>query len=285
MGRLFLLTTSNRKKGGRSLIFFSALLFFLLPFTKAQANEEKPIVVLTTSYNNRRWVEKNLKSIFRQEYTNYRVIYIDDASQDETPDQVEIWVKRQKEKPRFDLVRNTTRRGALANIYYAIHERCADEEIIVSLDGDDWFYDTLVLRRINQVYSQKEVWLTHGTLIEFPTHTLGWSIPIPKDVILHNAFRKYRCPSHLRTFYAWLFKRIHLDDLQYEGDFFSMTWDQAMMFPMIEMAGERHAFIPEITYVYNMSNPINDNKIDPKLQRNLEALIRAKTPYQRIQEK
>ena len=76
-----------------------------------------------------------------------------------------------------------------------------------------------------------------------------------------------------------------MEDLQYEGRFFSMTWDQAMMFPMIEMAGERHAFIPEITYVYNMSNPINDNKVDPQLQRDLEVFIRSKPPYQRLDQK
>jgi hypothetical protein len=61
-----------------------------------------------------------------------------------------------------------------------------------------------------------------------------------------------------------------------------MTWDQAMMFPMIEMAAERHAFISEPIYVYNMANPINDNKVDPQLQRDLEALIRAKPPYKRL---
>jgi hypothetical protein len=51
------------------------------------------------------------------------------------------------------------------------------------------------------------------------------------------------------------------------------------------MAGERHAYIPEVTYVYNMSNPINDNKVNAQLQRGLEALIRAKPPYQRLEQK
>jgi glycosyltransferase involved in cell wall biosynthesis len=267
------------------MILFMALFSCLFGFIQAHSHEEKPIVVLTTSYNNRKWVQKNVQSIFNQVYSNYRVIYVDDASQDGTADLVEKWVNKQRKQLRFDLIRNQERMGALANIYQAIHEGCNDDEIVISLDGDDWFYDTQVLKKINQAYSAREVWLTHGTLMEFPTRAKGWSLAIPTEIVTHNAFRKYRCPSHLRTFYTWLFKKIRLEDLQYEGHFFSMTWDQAIMFPMIEMAGERHAFIPEITYVYNISNPINDNKVNPQLQRDLELLIRAKPPYQRLEQK
>ena len=55
-------------------------------------------------------------------------------------------------------------------------------------------------------------------------------------------FRDYvHMPTHLRTFYAWLFKKINLEDLLLDGEFFKMTGDQAILYPMIEMAGERHA--------------------------------------------
>ena len=267
------------------MTYLISLFSFLFGVLEAHSYEEKPIIVLITSYNNRRWVPRNVESVFNQDYTNYRVIYVDDASRDATADLTEYWVNKQSKSLRFDIVRNAERIGALANIYRTIYNSCADEEIVVSLDGDDWFYDAKVLKKINEVYSSREVWLTHGTLVEFPAGSKAWSRPIPADIVARNAFRTYRCPSHLRTFYSWLFKRIQSEDLLHEGQFFSMTWDQAMMFPMIEMAGERHAFIPEITYVYNISNPINDNKVDPQLQRNLEALIRNKPPYQRLDQK
>ncbi len=257
-----------------ALIFFSSPLY---------SQEEQPMVVLTTSYNNKNWVKKNITSILRQNYSNYRLIYIDDASQDGTADALENFMENIPKKIEVQIIRNKNRAGALANIYHAIHDLCADNEIVISLDGDDWFYDNQVLQRINLAYNSAEVWLTHGTMIEFPSYHTGWSIPIPALIVKSNTFRSYRCPSHLRTFYAWLFKKIQKEDLLYEGVFFPMTWDQAMMFPMIEMAGERHAFIPSKTYVYNMSNPINDNKVDPQFQRDLEAYIRAKTPYARLE--
>ena len=47
------------------------------------------MVIVIASYNNERWVEENLKSVFMQDYSNYRVIYIDDASTDGTADLAE----------------------------------------------------------------------------------------------------------------------------------------------------------------------------------------------------
>ncbi len=262
------------------LIVICVLLFPYLIFA-----EEKSIVVLITSYNNGRWVDKNVLSALQQDYTHYRVIYIDDESTDGTVRRVEDLVRLHKNKNNFTLIRNAKRKGALANIHYAVHNLCENDAIIVSLDGDDWFFDNQVLKKINAIYNENEIWITHGTLIEYPSGSTDWNLQIPPDIVSCNQFRSYRCPSHLRTFYSWLFKKIRLEDLLYEGEFFPMAWDQAIMFPMMEMAAERHCFIPNVLYVYNMANPLNDNKVDPALQRNLEAFIRAKLPYQRLEDK
>ena len=90
-------------------------------------------------------------------------------------------------------------------------------------------------------------------------------------------------PSHLRTFYAWIFKKIALEDLLYEGKFFTMTGDMAIMLPILEMAGERHLFISEPIYIYNMTNPINHGKVNAELQRALDRYIRSMPPYQRLE--
>lgn len=52
--------------------------------------------------------------------------------------------------------------------------------------------------------------------------------------------------------------------------FYRMAWDQAMMFPMLEMSGHRAKFISDVPYIYNAANPINDCKVDRQLQRSLE---------------
>ena len=276
--------------------------------------EERPMVVIIPSYNNAKWYTRNIRSVLTQDYKKFRVIYIDDASSDATADKVDAllfrWFKRRKgslsricfddekskeilevtaqfqkeideKKAFFTLVSNKNRVGALANLYRSIWS-CDDEEIIVTLDGDDWFSDPQVLMRLNQAYASRNIWLTHGTMIEHPSGSAAWCEPVPPSVIESNTFRSFKCPSHLRTFYAWLFKQIALEDLVYEGDFFSMTWDMAIMYPMVEMCGENHEFISTANYIYNTSNPINDNKVNAEFQRTLDRLIRAKTPYKKL---
>jgi len=49
----------------------------------------KSLVVVIPSFNNARWCRRNLESVLDQAYPLYRVIYIDDASTDGTPDLVD----------------------------------------------------------------------------------------------------------------------------------------------------------------------------------------------------
>jgi hypothetical protein len=67
------------------------------------------------------------------------------------------------------------------------------------------------------------------------------------------------------------------------GHILPMAWDQALMFPMLEMAGHRAKFIPDILYTYNAANPINDAKVNRALQRQCETAIRQQKPYDRLE--
>jgi len=254
-------------------------------FVSSSEGIEKPIVVLIASYNNEIWCAQNLNSVFDQEYTNYRVIYIDDCSTDNTLKRVKELVEYKNQQNKFTLIENKKQKKAMRNFYTSIHKLTENNEIIVILDGDDWFYDNQALQIINKAYSSDEVWLTHGSLIEWPTSNIGWSVPIPEEIVDKNTFRKFRCPSHTRTFYSWLFKMIKKADLYYEGDFCDVTCDMAQMFPLIEMAGDRHAFISDITYVYNTATPNSDNKLYKKRQREVDEYLRAKSPYRRLKDK
>ncbi len=271
----------------------------------------KPMVVVVPSYNNMGWFQANIDSIISQDYPNYRIIYIDDCSNDGMSEALTQYLKEKKVSCQlidfdenvyadhlakskafsqkinsghhffFTLVRNVKRCGAFENLFRAIYS-CRNEEIVVTVDGDDWLLHVDVLQKLNSIYSTKDVWLTHGNLQEFPSGNVGWCQPVPEEIILANKFREFRCPSHLRTFYAWLFKKIRIEDLLWKDKFFSMTWDMAMMFPMVEMCAERHAFVKDVNYGYNMANQINDNKVNAKLQRRLDKHIRHMPRYKRL---
>ena len=256
-----------------------ALFALLLASSITLAASEKPIVVVIPSYKNASWYQHNLDSVFSQSYSNYRVIYIDDASPDGTGALVKAYVQEKHQEGRFTLIQNPSRVGALANLYKAIW-MCAPDEIVANLDGDDWFYDDNVLAKLGSVYADPNVWMTYGQFFYYPEGIVGFAQAVPPEVIENNSFREHsRGTTALRTFYAGLFHKINTDDLLYQGKFFPSAWDLAMMWPILEMAGTHSRFIPEVLYVYNIDNPINDFKTDLPLQQNLDRVTRQMPRY------
>lgn len=245
---------------------------------------EKPVVVVIPSYNNSQWYQRNLDSVIAQKYSNFRVIYLDDCSPDGTGQLVESYIKERHLEDKVTLIRNTVRRGALANIYTAVHS-CDDLAIIVTLDGDDWLKHDSVLTRVNREYTQQGAWMTYGHYECYPKGDSELQKEMKSVIVHYNMYREWDwITSHLRTFYAWLFKEIKLEDFLFEGNFFDVTWDMAFMFPMLEMAGERARPIPDILYVYNCANPINDFKTKLIRQIHCDKLIRSMPKYSRLKE-
>jgi len=223
----------------------------------------KSFVVIIPSYNNESIVEMNLSSLFHQNYPYWRMVYIDDCSSDATKEKVIEQIEKWGEKKRSTFKSNEKRKGAMANLYHAIHD-CLDNEIIVTLDGDDWLYDEWVLKKLNDTYVEPDVWITFGSYQLLQSGNKGeHSQPIPEEVLNNCSIRSHAwVTSHLRTFYAGLFKKIELQDLILDGDFLKMSWDQAFMIPMVEMAGKRAKYIPDILYMYNDMNPLNDHRVN-----------------------
>lgn len=248
--------------------------------------EEKPFVLIIPSYNNSAFVEKNLRSVFSQNYQNYRVIYIDDNSSDDTFSKTKKILAELHQEKRTTLIHNPQNQGALANIYNAIHT-CKDQEIIVLIDGDDFLAHEKVLEILNQNYSDGNVWMTYGNFLDYPSYRQTPTVckELPQMVIKKNHYRTHEwVTSHLRTFYASLFKKIHLDDLIYRGRFYPMGWDLAFMMPMLEMSGKHTRFIKEILYLYNRQNPLSDHRINFPFQQQCANHIRTKDTYNSLQE-
>lgn len=244
------------------------------------ALEEKPFVIVIPSYNNKEWYQANLKSVFQQKYHNFRVIYIDDASTDGTADLVENYTQDN----RLTLIRNHQKNGPLACMAQAVF-MCDKEEIIVDLDGNDWLAHDNVLAFLNQVYADPSIWMTYGQFSSFPRFTKGFASQVPQEVIEKNNFRSTGGNvTHLKTFYAGLFQLISKEDLLYEGKFIQKAGDLAYTLPILEMAGKHSQFIPDVLYIYNKSQPLNDNKVSTPLEEEMDRLIRSRKKYAPLEE-
>jgi len=246
------------------------------------AHQEKPMVVVIPSYNNVSCCIKTLESVFRQRYTNYRIIYLNDASTDGTGQAVERYVRECHQEHRFTMVNNTTRQGAAANKYRGA-QLCKDDEIYIDLDGDDWFAHEFVLDHLNRIYANPDVWVTYGQFVYYPLALPGWAGQLPLSVIESNRVRQNDwVTTALRTFYAGLFKRVQPEDLMIDGKFVTMAGDLAFMFCIMEMAGHKSVFIPEVLYVYNIGTNNNDGTLNRQLQLELGFALRNKKPYERV---
>jgi glycosyltransferase involved in cell wall biosynthesis len=131
-----------------------------------QFKEELPMCVVVPGYNNNAKfrIEYNLNSIFQQNYTNYFVVVINDASTDNSD---ELYRKYfdfyQISKDSYAYVENKERKTALENIYIATHEYCSPDSIVLNLDADDEFIGKNVLKTFNAGYQQFKVW---GSLLQ-----------------------------------------------------------------------------------------------------------------------
>ena len=111
--------------------------------------ENNKFVILITAYNDEKWVEYNIASILNQTYSNYKVLYYDDASTDNTYQEVSKIVKN---NIKFTV---TTRKNNMQALFS--YEECInqikEDEILVCMSADDWLYDNNVLENLNKYYS------------------------------------------------------------------------------------------------------------------------------------
>jgi len=231
--------------------------------------------IIIPTYNSDQWIENTIKSVIAQTYTDWKIIILDDASTDSTSEKVKPFVS-----DKVVYIRNLKNVGTLSNTINGITEISDDpEDIIVILDGDDWLYDEKVLSKLSTEYDGG-ILMTHGSYKHVSNgleKVNYFEPPFDRTNRLHAVY-------HLRTFKRKLFDKINHEDLKENNKYFKVTGDMALLFPMIEMAGDKVKFITDVMYMYNDLNPLNDYKIKLQEQERVEMLIRNKQPYKRIYE-
>ena len=259
-----------------------------LPQEVDKQAKEKHFSIVIPSYNCENWANGAVASALSQDYDNYTVYFIDDASTDNTEQRAKEAAETYPEqiKSRFKFHKNLKNKKALHNICLAI-DQSPDDTIVVLLDGDDRLSSKNVLRYLNKLYSEEDIWLTTGSYVETGTGRVVKSLRVSEEV-WNNGIRKFREPpghpnvfSHLRTFKKALFRKIKPGDLlDSDGRYYRCTFDRALMYPMIEMAGlAHHKVIENILYVYNRQNPLAVDRVDRAHQLRIEQELRNKKPY------
>lgn len=241
---------------------------------------ENKFIILMPVYNAKKYIGAAIHSVLTQDYKNFLLVIIDDASTDGTLE----FAKTFEDRNNVRIIANKERVGsALANMVTAIQMFATNrEDIIVGVDGDDKLSCDDVLSHLNEVYSNADIWMTYGQFIP----ASGAYGPYCRKIDDIRGYREspYWWASHLRTFKKKLWDKVKDSDLRDEtGGYYKTAWDAAFIYPMLEMCGQKHhMFIEKVCYVYTDNSDLNDFKINGRSQVDNSEAIKRKPKYKEL---
>lgn len=108
------------------------------------------VSVVIPAYNAQKYIEKTVRSVLQQTYTNYEIVIVDDCSSDETYAIVQALAQEDK---RIKYYQNEKNAGVANTRNYAIAQ-CAGEYIAL-LDADDLWVETKLEKQIKLLEETK----------------------------------------------------------------------------------------------------------------------------------
>ena len=150
--------------------------------------QNKPFVVITYAQENEDVGEQSLLSILSQDYSNFRVIYIDDGSCIDS-----AFIEKCNQEKKVTYIRNPNPIGSVESLYRAVHS-CQSDEIVVVLRNQGILAHNDVLAHLNRYFADSAVWMGSGEEIRL------------------NAFEKIAAGESYQIFYAGLFQHIKVQD-------------------------------------------------------------------------
>ena len=214
--------------------------------------------IITCTRNNEKWIKKNIDSVKNQTYQNYEHIIIDDASTDNS-----IAILQQNlNSTNMKVFVRKDRAYAVKNHLLGMKNCTGD--VIVHLDGDDWFYDENVLSYLHEQYTTTNCLATYGSWVHFDTNQ-NWRMP-PFIGSCAEDIRNKRIWSftHLRSFKKELLSTIPAMDLVDEfGELYKYAYDVVLLTGIYEYAMKKNKllYIDKPMVVYNSNTGNNDHTV------------------------
>jgi FkbM family methyltransferase len=238
---------------------------------------ERHILIISAMYQRWDYLERCIRSVKAQNYSNYTHVVIDDAS-DNRPSNIEGMLSgnliiRHNQNHNGSAVRNQYEAlgGSYRDKYDVVNEKNC---IVMLLDGDDYLVNNPeIFNFYNHLYQTRDADFTYGSMWSIADGIPLIAQPYPPEIIKNKQFREYKFNwnmpyTHLRTFRKELFEKIDKKQLQdKDGNWYKEGGDNAMFYALIEQArGDKIFAVPDIIVNYNDVNPMNDYKIHGETQ-------------------
>jgi glycosyltransferase involved in cell wall biosynthesis len=244
--------------------------------TNAEHRLKNEFIIIMPVHNGEDSIALALESVLMQNFKNIGIIIRDDVSTDQTAAIINSMLGIGKAGICYKeihgreilYIRNTEKLYGGGNTWHSAVNFVKNKHAIVGVvDGDDMLIDRNAVRKIYNIYRQKDMWLVwsqHQAKSLIGKRPAGYSSPLPDDTVIYTS-RNYWAVSHFRTCKAWLFDLIRNEDILdpfYSSSFFRVAADAAILYPMIELCGNRKSyFLDEALYLYNDNIPTNEFKL------------------------
>lgn len=242
-------------------------------------------VFIAPVYNAANTLEQMIASVVSQSYRNWRIVLIDDMSDEVNRDKQRWIVRRYKDllndgpgmNARIVYHENTRKEWEVANVLYGMLQYCNTginhgDDIICRIDGDDWLVDNDILHIINARYEQKDLKCL------WTAHRWGFS-----DMNISSKMDSCQDPhsypwvsSHLKTFRRSLLDNVPVENfLGKDGTYIKRAGDQAIYLPALHNANGHWWFEPRAAYHYSIDiRPETFQSEDAKFQKEEAEFIR-----------
>jgi FkbM family methyltransferase len=238
--------------------------------------KEQRIVIVTPMYNAAAYIERCIESVITQDYDNYHMYVIDDASTD-----LSLALASKYISDHVTVIANQKNQGAVANQLNIIKNHCAVDDIIMLLDGDDSLVNNnQIFHYYNNLYDGSTEF-SYGSCWSMVDNIPLIAQHYPKSVKQNRTYRQHKFNwnmpyTHLRTFLAGLIQQADIKSFQDEqGNYYRAGGDGSMFYTAIEAADPNKVkVVTDIVYNYNDASPLNDFKINGEEQtRNANKIL------------
>lgn len=213
--------------------------------------DEKAFAFLLYSNEPLKNPGQNISSILEQKYDNYRIVLIETKNILPYVDDIKQAVAKAS-KSHLLTIFSFDEETPTVTCFQETLKSFNDQEIVIQLDCNDWLANNEVVAKLNRIYtSNKETWLTYSQYLEYPSYQKGIINPYMKKMLRNRNTKNFPwATSHLKTYYAGLFKQIENAPSLNNRSLTQESLDLYFL-PLAEYSRYHTRFIEEVLYVHS----------------------------------
>ena len=210
------------------------------------------VVVYMRGYNTPcEKLKRAFDSLKRQTFQNFKIVYLDDASTNESAEYAKFILKYDDYfADRTVALFNDTNVGELENFVFVMQNVISNRDaVVINLDNDDYLVNDRAIEIILGEF-ERGAEITCGNCIRYDRPLKRYKIVSFEKVWERGGDNIW---LHPKCFKRYLFDAVDIEaDLKIDGKFVDINTDFAFMIPMIRIA-KKKSFIEEVLYYFEPS--------------------------------